>query len=259
MESEAELPCAGLHQLLRPVLGHLDDLPAPQAAALRAALAIDVGASTERFAVYVGTLGLLAAAAEHEPLLCLIEDAHWLDTVSAEALVFAARRLEAEPVAMVFAARTGERPFTAAALSEVLLEPLDDAAGAELLATRAGDVTDEAGQALLRLAAGNPLALLELPASLTIDQHAGIVPLDESVTLPASLQTAFLGRVHALSDDGRRALLLVAASSQQSAGPRADGAAGGGRGGGSRPPRGWRPALPSPAGPRGGVPGGEPG
>ena len=81
---------------------------------------------------------MLAAAAEHEPLLCLIEDAHWLDTVSAEALVFAARRLEAEPVAMVFAARTGERPFRRRPRCRRLVASsrLDDAAGTELLATR---------------------------------------------------------------------------------------------------------------------------
>ena len=119
VESEAELPCAGLHQLLWPLLGALDALPSPQAAALRAALALDSGAATDRFAVYAGTLGLLAAAAEEQPLLCLVEDAHWLDTVSAEALTFAARRLTGERVAMLFAVRAErggvrERPATRA-------------------------------------------------------------------------------------------------------------------------------------------------
>ncbi len=146
VESEAELPCAGLHQLLRPVLARLDELPPAQATALRAALAIDISGSTERFAVYVGTLGLLAAAAEHEPLLCLIEDAHWLDTVSAEALVFAARRLDAEPVAMLFAARTGERPFAATTLEELPLKALDDAASAALLGTAADHVGSGRGR-----------------------------------------------------------------------------------------------------------------
>ena len=215
VESEAELPCAGLHQLLRPLLGRLDELPAPQAAALRAALAIDTSASTERFAVYVGTLGLLAAAAEHEPLLCLIEDAHWLDTVSAEALVFAARRLEAEPVAMLFAARTGERRFEATAVPELTVDRLDETASTELLATSERHIGVTTADALLNVAAGNPLALLELPRILSDDQLLGTMPLDDPLRVAGGLEGAFLARIGQLSGKGRQSLVRAAASESE--------------------------------------------
>jgi DNA-binding CsgD family transcriptional regulator len=211
VESEAELACAGLHALLRPLLAHLDDLPARQAAALRAALAIDATASTDRFGVYVGTLGLLAAAAERGPLLCLVDDAHWLDSLSAEALVFAARRLDAEPVAMLFAARTGERPFPAIGLPELAIGPLDDASSAALLARDGRRLGDEPGRRLLRLAAGNPLALLELPRRLSDAQLVGAAPLEDPVPVSEVVEAAFRARLERLSGPAQHALLLAAA------------------------------------------------
>src|SRR3712207_723001 len=105
VESESELPFAGLHQLLRGALEHLPRIPLPQADHLRAALGLARGGAVDRFLVSAAVLSLLAEAAEHRPLLCLVDDAHWLDVASADALVFAARRLQAEPVAMLFAAR----------------------------------------------------------------------------------------------------------------------------------------------------------
>ena len=178
VESEAELACAGLHALLRPVLARLEALPAPQAAAMRAALALGPAGAADRFAVYAGTLGLLAAAGEDAPVLCVVDDAHWLDALSADALLFAARRLAAERVAILFAARTGDRPFPATHVPELELGPLDEAAARALVAAGPAPVPDLAAHALLRVAGGNPLALLELPRTLTAGQllEAGSSP-----------------------------------------------------------------------------------
>ncbi|HUJ35136.1 MAG TPA: ATP-binding protein [Solirubrobacteraceae bacterium] len=137
IESEHELPFAGLHQLVRPCLGLVDRLPAPQAAALRGAFGIGFDQVQNPFLVALGLLNLLAEAADERPLLCLIDDAHWLDRSSQQALVFAARRLVAEPVAVVVACRTGEaRGFEAGGLPELELGSLDDAAAGMLLRSR---------------------------------------------------------------------------------------------------------------------------
>ena len=125
VESEAELPFAAVHQLVRPVLDRVDVLPAPQATALRRALGLDAGAGGDRFLVSVALLGLLAEAAESHPLLCLVDDAHWLDVASAEAFVFVARRLEADPIVVLLAVREGEaRGFEAPSLPSLRLEGL---------------------------------------------------------------------------------------------------------------------------------------
>ena len=108
-ESEAELAFAGLHQLLRPVLGRVERLPRPQAMALRAAFGLEQAGGDNRFLVSLAVLSLLAEAAERRPVLCVVDDAHWLDEASASALVFVARRLEAEGMAMLFA-RPERRP-----------------------------------------------------------------------------------------------------------------------------------------------------
>src|SRR5262245_65145433 len=108
VEAESELPFAALHQLIRPALGHLDQLPAPQARALQAALGLAEGAGEERFLVFAACLSLLSELAERRPVLCLVDDAHWLDEASADALRFVARRLDAEGIVLVFAAREGE-------------------------------------------------------------------------------------------------------------------------------------------------------
>ncbi len=122
IESEAQLPFAALHQLTRPALEHLGQLPGPQAGALRRALGLEEGEGDDRFLVSLAVLSLLAEAAEQRPLLCLIDDAHWLDDASADALVFVARRLEAEGVVILFGAREGEaRRFDAPGLPELNL------------------------------------------------------------------------------------------------------------------------------------------
>jgi predicted ATPase len=108
VESEAELPFAALHQLLRPALGRLDRLPGPQGSALASALGLDDEAAPERFLVFAACLSLLSELADARPVLCLVDDAHWLDDASSDALQFVARRLDAEGIAMLFAAREGD-------------------------------------------------------------------------------------------------------------------------------------------------------
>ena len=136
VQSEATLPFAALHQLLRPAFGLLERLPAPQASALRAAFALKGGGAPDLYRVPLAVLTLLAEAAEDQPLLCVIDDAQWVDGDSAQALTFAARRLHAERIAIVFAAREGE--FDAAALPELRLGPLDTIAVEAILTARAG-------------------------------------------------------------------------------------------------------------------------
>jgi DNA-binding CsgD family transcriptional regulator len=211
VQSEAELACAGLHQLLRPLLPRVDDLPPPQAAALRATFAVDASVATERFTVYLATLGLIAAAAESAPVLCVVDDAHWLDTMSAEALAFVARRLDAEPVAMLFATRTGERPFVADGLAVLELGPLAANASEALLASTSPELNHETAATLLRAAAGNPLALVELPRALTDDEIGGTATVEEPVRVTAAIEAAFLARIQQLSPHARRALLVVSA------------------------------------------------
>src|SRR4029450_7773620 len=125
VESESALPFAALHQLLRPVLRPLQKVPRPQADALRGALGLAAARGDDRFLVSLAVLTLLAEAAEDRPLLCLVDDAHWLDDASADALVFVARRLEAEGIVLLFTAREGEvREFEAPELAELRLAGL---------------------------------------------------------------------------------------------------------------------------------------
>src|SRR5262245_16599566 len=127
VEAEADLAFAGLHGLLRPILHHLGELPELQASALAGALGLAPSVGSERFLVSAAVLGLLAEAGEARPVLCLVDDAHWLDTPSADAFVFVARRLRAERVAMVFAAREGDpRAFESPGLPVLELKGLDD-------------------------------------------------------------------------------------------------------------------------------------
>ena len=213
IESEAELAFAGLHQLLRPILGQVDGLPGPQATALRAAFGLEQGRVEDRFLVSVAVLSLLAEAAERRPVLCVVDDAHWLDEASANALFFVARRLEAEGVVVLFAARDGDpRRFGAVGLPELEIGGLDGVAVAALLAERAAVPVDpQVRDRLLERTGGNPLALVELPSVLTSDQLSGTQPLPLPLPLTDGVERAFLERVRRLPDDAQ-ALLLIAAA-----------------------------------------------
>jgi DNA-binding CsgD family transcriptional regulator len=214
VESESELPFAGLSELLAPVLDHLDSIPAPQRAALEGGLAMRPGGPADRFAASAGVLSLWAAAAEQAPLLVLVDDAHWLDRPSAGALVFAARRLADEAAAVLFAAREGERrAFTAPGLPEMRLAGLDAGSALALLAERVdGDVSSAVAERLCSAVGGNPLALLELRELLTGAQLEGREPLPDPLPLGASLEDAYRRRIARLPGRTRRALTVAAAS-----------------------------------------------
>jgi DNA-binding CsgD family transcriptional regulator len=213
VQTESEIAFAALDQFVRPLLGHLDEIPPPQAAALRAALGLGPGAEPPRFLVSVAVLSLLASEAETEPLLCVIDDAQWLDEASAQALTFAARRLEAEGVALLFAAREGDqRTFEAPGLPELRLGGLDPAAADSLLAQPAGEaLAPGVRDHLVRATGGNPLALLELPRLLTADQLSGRELLRDPLPVSETVEAAFLERARSLPPDSQTLLLLAAA------------------------------------------------
>jgi DNA-binding CsgD family transcriptional regulator len=209
-EGELELPFAGLHQLLRPVLDRLGRLPAPQAGALRGAFGL-VDGETNPFLVELGVLTLLAEVAGERPLLCLVDSAQWLDQASAGALLFAARRWRGERVALLLAARDSLRRFDAPGLPSLRLEGLDREAAGRLLEARAGELAPAVRERLVAESGGNPLALLELPATLSGQLRSGSEPLPELLPLSARLQQAFLQQVRSLPAATQRLLLVAAA------------------------------------------------
>jgi DNA-binding CsgD family transcriptional regulator len=213
VEAESALPFAALHQLLRPVLRHLENVPRPQADALRGALGLAAGRGVDRFLVSLAVLSLLAEAAEQRPLLCLVDDAHWLDDASADALVFVARRLEAEGIVLLFAAREGEvREFDAPELVELRLTGLDADAASALLDRHAGiALLPETRARLFEATGGHPLALLELPSTLSEGQLSGGEPLPTPLPVSARLERAFLARVRVLAEETQTLLLIAAA------------------------------------------------
>ncbi len=213
IESEAELPFAGLHQLVRPALGLIEALPGPQSAALQGALGLQQRMGDDRFLVSAGCLTLLSELAEERPVLCLVDDVQWLDASSADTLLFVARRLGAEGIAMLFAARAGEiGRFETRELPELELEPLDSVAAGSLLASRVESELDSGVcDVLLEQARGNALALVELPAALTAAQLAGIAPLPEVLPLSEDVERVFLERVRQLPGPTQLLLLVAAA------------------------------------------------
>ncbi len=212
IESESELPFAGLHALLRPAAGLIDGLPGPQAAALRAALGLAERGAEDRFLVSAGCLGVLAEMAESRPLLCLVDDAHWLDAPSADALLFAARRLGDDAIAMVFSAREGDvRTFDAPGVPALEVGALDAGAAGAIVDAGGRPVAPEVRDAIVAGSAGNALALVEVPGALSDAQLAGREPLPDVLPVPRDLEGLFLSRVERLPEDTRRMMTLVAA------------------------------------------------
>jgi DNA-binding CsgD family transcriptional regulator len=212
VELESDLAFAGLHSLLQPSVDKLPELPAPQRAALEAALGLGPAEGSDRFLVSAALLSLLAAAAEDGPILCLVDDAQWLDVPSAESLVFAARRLGAEGIVILFAAREGEvRRFDAPGLDELAVGALDRESALVLLDRAASEAPSAVRERLLAEAAGNPLALLELPAGLSDAQLAGGGELPGALPLSSRLQAAFRQRIESLPESAQAALLIAAA------------------------------------------------
>ena len=212
IEAESELAFAALHQLVRPILDLLTHLPEPQSSALAGALGLSRVSVQDRFLIGVGVLTLLAEAAEDVPLVCLVDDAQWLDRPSADALTFAARRLEAEGVALLFAARDGElRRFEAPGLGELRLTRLGADAGALLAEHAPVALSTEVQGRLVENARGNPLTLIELAGLLSAEQLAGRAPLPDTLPQSAELERVYLERARALPPAAQALLLLVAA------------------------------------------------
>ena len=213
IESESPLPFAALQRLLRPVLRHVEQLPARQATALRSAFGETDTAPGDRFLVFLAALSLLAEAADESPVLCVIDDAHWLDEASTAALLFVARRLGPERLALLFAARDGDlRRFDSGELPELVLGGIDADAAARLLTDRGGGpVADDVRDRLMRQTGGNPLALVELPGSLTSAQLAGRDPLPVDLPLTEGVQRVFLDRSRRLSAHAQTLLCVAAA------------------------------------------------
>ncbi|MDF5754405.1 LuxR family transcriptional regulator [Spongiactinospora sp. TRM90649] len=209
VEFEAKLPFSGLQLLLRPALGSLPALPAPQREALEAAFGLGPAVGAEPMLVGLAVLSLLAEHAEETGLLCLVDDAQWLDRASRDALLFAARRLHAEGVVMIFAARDGEGAFPAPGLPELRLSGLAPEAAAALLDRHA--LAPAVRLRLLAEAGGNPLALLELPVALAAEGGGAFSP--GVLPLTSRLRLAFHGQVSRMPA-ACQSLLLVAAADE---------------------------------------------
>jgi hypothetical protein len=205
-----ELAFAGLHQLLTPMLDRLERLPDPQGEALATAFGLSSGPAPDRFLVGLATLSLLADATEQHPLLCLVDDAQWLDQASAQVLGFVARRLVAESVALVFAARVPGNEL--AGLPELVVGGLPEGdARALLAAALTGPLDARVRDQVIAETGGNPLALLELPRGLTPAELAGGFALPNALPLPGRIEDSFRRRLEALPGE-TRSLLLVAAA-----------------------------------------------
>jgi DNA-binding CsgD family transcriptional regulator len=212
VESEMELAFAGLHALCAPMLGHLEHLPSPQRDALSTAFGLSAGPPPDRFFVGLAVLSLLADAAEEQPLVCIVDDAQWLDRVSAQTLAFVARRLLAERVGLVFALRKSGDEDVLDGLPELEIEGLTADEAQQLLdATIPGPLDERVQARILSEAGGNPLALLELPRGLTPAELAGGYGLADARPLASRIEHTFLQRAQALSRDTQRLLLTAAA------------------------------------------------
>jgi DNA-binding CsgD family transcriptional regulator len=213
IESESELPFASLADLIRPIRNVLHTIPSTQSAVLAGALALGPPIPGDRFAACAATLSVLAAAAEQSPLLVVVDDIQWLDSSSAEALLFAARRLGAEGIAMLFALREGERmSLDLGDLPSFELAGLNEAASIRLLTTARPAMSPRVAAALHQAVRGNPLALVEIPALLSEAERSGVEPLPDPLPAGPHLEHAFLRRVRALPQSTQRALLAAAAS-----------------------------------------------
>lgn len=212
VEPEMCLGYAALHRLLRPWLPGVDGLPGPQREALRTAFGHTAGGGADRYLVGMATLTLLAGASTLEPLLCVIDDAQWLDRESADALAFVARRLHAEPIGLLFATRH-DGPALVGGLPTLALPGLpDDDARHLLAATVTGRLDGAVAATIVAGTGGNPLALTELARTLTPGQLAGMVPLPTPLPVGVRLETHFRQRIRPLPAETRSLLLLVAAA-----------------------------------------------
>ncbi len=212
VESEMELPFAALHQLCGRMLPRLGKLPGPQRDALGVAFGLCSGRVPDRFLVGLAVLGLLSEAATDQPLLCLVDDAQWLDQASARALAFVARRLDAESVALIFGTRDRATQGDLAGLPGLALEGLPDADARALLASvLPGRLDDRVRDRIVAESGGNPLALLELPRGVTAAELAGGFGIPGAEALSGCIEDSFQRRIAPLPAKTQRLLLLAAA------------------------------------------------
>ena len=210
MQSEMELAFAGLHQLCAPMLDHAGSIPVPQREALRTAFGLSAGPPPDRFFVGLAVLSLLSEVAGERPLICVVDDEQWLDQASGQALGFVSRRLAADPVGLVFAAR--EPGAELAGLPELQVGGLqDDDARALLASALVGPLDARVRDLIIAETRGNPLALLELPRGLTPAQLAGGFGLPGTAPLAGRIEDSFARQLDALPAVARRLLLVAAA------------------------------------------------
>jgi DNA-binding CsgD family transcriptional regulator len=212
IQAEMELPFAGIERLCAPMLGQLEDLAEPQQNSLRVAFGIASGDAPDRFLVAVAALNLLSVTAEQRPLLCLVDDAQWLDAASVEALGFVARRLVAEPIAMIFSLR---EPVTTRALDgvpQLVVEGLHDPDARALLSRVVpGPLDDRVRDRIIAETGANPLALVELSQRMSPSERAGGFAPPAAGDLPSRLEERYLRRVAGLPEATQRLMLLAAA------------------------------------------------
>ena len=225
VQSEMELAFAGLHQLCAPLLVHDEALPLPQREALRITFGLRPGPVPDRFLVALAVLSLLSEAAGERPLICLVDDAQWLDRASAQVLAFVARRLVAESVGLVFATRVSGEEL--AGLPELAVGGLREQDARALLdSVLTGPLSERVRDQIVAETGGNPLALLELPRGLAPSELAGGFGLPGALPLPRRIEESFRQRVDALPAETRRLLLLAAADRRSGGGVAGGGAAG---------------------------------
>ena len=215
LQSETQFAFGALHQLCTPLLGHLDALPEPQRIALRTAFGEQAGAAPDRFLVGLAVLNLLSEVAEEQPLLCIVDDAHWLDEASAQVVAFVARRVAAERLALLLCARdpTDDGDLRSyAGLPELRLDGLGDSDARTLLVAAVRTPLDsEVRDRIVAEARGNPLALLELPGSAQPGQLAGGFELPHALSVPRRIEEMFHQRSRDLPSETQLLLLLAAA------------------------------------------------
>ena len=213
VQSEMELAFAGLHQLCAPMLDHAESLPVPQREALRTAFGLSTGPVPDRFLVGLAVLGLLSETAAERPLVCVVDDQQWLDRASAQALGFAARRLAADPVGLVFAARVPGQDV--AGLPQLVVEGLAEGDARELLESvltgLTGPLDPRVRDRIIADTHGNPLALLELTRGLTPAQLTGGFGVSSAVPLDGRIEESFGRQLEALPAQTRRLVQLAAA------------------------------------------------
>jgi len=211
VQSDMELAFAGLHQLCAPLMDHVDELPEPQREALAVAFGRGVGPTPDRFLVGLAVLSLMAAAANDQRLLCVVDDAQWLDQVSVQTLAFVARRLMAEPVALVFAVRDGGAE-SLAGLPELVINGLSGGDARDLLeSVMVGGIDPRVRDRIVAETRGIPLALLEVPRNVSAAELAGGFWNSGGRPSAGQIEESFVRRIQSLPEPTQRLLLVAAA------------------------------------------------